>query len=85
MKAAEFSQNLIKKRPLLECGIPYKNEFALWEFNICASFLSTSKGLFKEPKLKGLEERVEIIFQKTKYNKRIVISILKKYKFLHSN
>ncbi len=32
--------------------------------NNWASFLSTSKGLFKEPKLKELEEMVEIIFQK---------------------
>jgi len=85
MKAAEYSQNLIKPRPLLECRIPYKNEIAHWEFNNWESFLSTSEGLFMEPKLQGLEEMVEIIFQKANYNKDLLYSILEKYKSLQSN
>ena len=85
LNAAEYSQNLIKPSPLLECRIPYKNEIAHWEFYNWESFLSTSEGLFMDPKLQGLEEMAEIISQKTKYNKDLLFSILKKYKSLQSN
>ncbi|WP_433747624.1 hypothetical protein [Falsibacillus pallidus] len=79
LKAAEFSQNLIKPNPLLECRVPYKSEIAHWEFYNWESFLSTSHGLFKEPKLGQIEEWAELISQKTNYNKEIVLETLTKY------
>ncbi|WP_349237087.1 hypothetical protein [Bacillus sp. REN3] len=78
LKAAEHSQNLIK-RPLLECRILFDSEIALWEFNNWESFLSTNKGLFIEPKIETTEGWAEKINQKTGYNKEIVVDVLKKY------
>lgn len=82
LQAAEYSQNLIKPRPLLECRIPYKNEVAHWEFCNWESFLNTSEGLFIEPKLKKLEEWVEKLNQKTGYSKDILFDVLNKYKLM---
>lgn len=66
LKAAEFSQKIIKPNPLLECRVTYKSEIAHWE-----SFLSTSEGLFKESKLEKIEEWVEQISQRTSYNEEV--------------
>jgi hypothetical protein len=78
--AAEYSQNLIKPRPLLECRVPYKSEIAHWEFYNWESFLSTSEGLFTEPKIETIEEWSEKINKRTGYNKEILVDVLKKYK-----
>ncbi|WP_033829051.1 hypothetical protein [Bacillus andreraoultii] len=84
LQAAEYSQNLIKPRPLLECRVPYKSEIAHWEFYNWESFLSTSEGLFKEPNLESMEEWVEKINLKTGYNKEILIDVLKIYKSIQT-
>lgn len=84
LQAAEYSQSLIKPRPLLECRIPYKSEIAHWEFYNWESFLSTSEGLYKEPKLAGIEEWVEKINQKTGYNKAVLIEALKRYESIQT-
>ncbi|WP_416150690.1 hypothetical protein ACM26V_06905 [Salipaludibacillus sp. HK11] len=84
LKAAEFSQNLIKPNPLLECRVPYKSEIAHWEFYNWESFLSTSDGLFKELKLDKIEDWVDQISQKTNYNKEILSNILNKYKIIQN-
>ncbi|MDQ0226201.1 hypothetical protein [Metabacillus niabensis] len=84
LQAAEYSQSLIYPKPLVECRIPYKNEIAHWEFYNWESFLSTSKGLFIEPKLESLEEMVEKIYQKTKYDKKMLLNVLEKYKNFQS-
>lgn len=84
LQAAEYSQNLIKPRPLLECRVPYKSEIAHWEFYNWESFLSTSEGLFKEPNLESMEEWVEKINLKTGYNKEILIDVLKAYKSIQT-
>ena len=39
LNAAENSQNLINRPPLLECRISYNNEIAHWEFSNWESFL----------------------------------------------
>lgn len=80
LQAAEYSQNLIKPKPLLECRTIYKSEIAHWEFCNWESFLSTSEGLFKEPKLPRIEDWVEKINQKTGYNKDVLFYVLEKYK-----
>ncbi|TYS86108.1 hypothetical protein [Rossellomorea aquimaris] len=80
LKAAEHSQHMIKNHPLLECRIPYKSEIAHWEFYNWESFLSTTEGLMKDPKLETVEEWAERIHGKTKYNKAVLIEILKHYK-----
>ncbi|MFN7249836.1 MAG: hypothetical protein ACK4M9_03505 [Anaerobacillus sp.] len=84
LKAAEFSQNLIKPNPLLECRVPYKSEIAHWEFYNWEGFLSTSEGLFKAAKLEKIEEWVEVINQKTNYNKNILLEVLNKYKIIQN-
>ncbi|MEW9502776.1 hypothetical protein [Jeotgalibacillus marinus] len=82
MEAAEFSQNLIKPKPLLECRIPYKNEVAHWEFCNWKSFLSTSEGLFHEQQLGTIEEWAEKINQQTDYDQQFLIETLTIYKEL---
>jgi hypothetical protein len=84
LKAAEFSQNLIKPNPLLECRVSYKSEIAHWEFYNWESFISTSEGLVKEPKLEKVEEWVEKISQRTNYNKEILLYVLNKYKIIQN-
>jgi len=84
MQAAEFSQNFIKPRPLLECRIPYKSEIAHWEFYNWQSFLSTSEGLFNEPKLESIEHWAVKINQKIGYDKQFLVDALKIYKELAS-
>ena len=80
MQAAEFSQNFIKPRPLLECRTPFKTEIAHWEFYNWESFLSTSEGLFNEPKLQSIEDWAEKINDKTGYDKQFLVNVLKSYK-----
>jgi hypothetical protein len=84
MKGAEFSQNLIKPKPLLECRIPLKFEIAHWEFYNWESFLSTSKGLMKEPKIETIENWAVKINQHTGYDIQFLIDVLEQYKELQS-
>jgi hypothetical protein len=80
LKAAEYSQNLIKPRPLLECRTSYKNEIAHWEFYNWQSFLSTSEGLTNEQPQNTLEEWAEKIYLKSGYDKQFVTESLEIYK-----
>ncbi|MGM0864178.1 MAG: hypothetical protein ACQEWF_05855 [Bacillota bacterium] len=84
VKAAEHSQNLINPNPLLECRTAYKSEIAHWEFYNWDSFLSTTEGLLKEPKVETVEEWAERIHGKTKYNKQVLIQILGRYKLIQT-
>lgn len=78
--AAEISQGIIKKHPLLECRIPYKAETAHWEFYNWGSFLSTREGLFEESTAKNIEEWCERIHQTTDYDKGFLYDALHIYK-----
>ena len=82
LKAAEYSQNLINKPPLLECRIPYKNETAHWEFSNWESFLSNSEGLFHEPKLNTTEEWANKIHEMTGYDRQFLQTTLEMYEKL---
>jgi hypothetical protein len=84
LKAADHSQHMINPNPLLECRTPYKSEIAHWEFYNWDSFLSTTEGLLKEPKVEMIEEWAERIHGKTKYNKEVLIDILGRYKFIQT-
>lgn len=84
VKAAEHSQHLINPNPLLECRTSYKSEIAHWEFYNWHSFLSTTEGLLKEPKVETVEEWAERIHRKTKYNKQVLIQILERYKLIQT-
>ncbi|MBS4192111.1 hypothetical protein KHA94_18255 [Bacillus sp. FJAT-49705] len=80
LKAAEFSQNQIDPRPLLEVRTPYKNEIAHWEFYNWESFLSTTEGIFKDQPLKTIEDWAERINLKTGFDKQFLIEALEFYK-----
>ncbi|RHW43316.1 hypothetical protein D1B31_01205 [Neobacillus notoginsengisoli] len=80
LMAAEFCQNLIHPIPLVECRVPYKSETAHWEFYNWESFLSTSEGLMMEAKIEKVEDWADRIYQKTGYNKEILMDVLLKYK-----
>ncbi|TMU87238.1 hypothetical protein FGG79_03635 [Bacillus sp. BHET2] len=82
MKAAEFSQNMIKPQPLLECRVPYKSEIAHWEFYNWESFLSTSEGLIKEPPCHIMEEWIVRIHHRTGYDKTFLSEVLRQYESL---
>ncbi|KOP71135.1 hypothetical protein ACFFHH_04300 [Cytobacillus solani] len=79
MEAAEYSQNQIRPRPLLEVRTPYKSEIAHWEFCNWESYLSTSEGLFKEEQLLTIEEWVERIHSKTRYDRKFLFEALEFY------
>lgn len=79
LEAAEFSQHLIKPRPLLECRVPYKTETAHWEFCNWESFLSTSEGLFHDKNVTTIEEWAERIHSKTGYHKQLLTDALHLY------
>ncbi|MFF2448200.1 hypothetical protein ACFVSW_13965 [Neobacillus sp. NPDC058068] len=80
IKAAEYSQNLIKPKPLLECRIPYKSEVAHWEFYGWKSFLSTSEGQFHDTKIDRVEDWAERIHEKTGYDMQFLLEALEIYK-----
>lgn len=80
MEAAEFSQNLIKPKPLLEFRAPYKNEIAHWEFYDWKSFLSTNEGLFHEEPLESIGEWAGKLNHMTGYKLEFLTEALIKYK-----
>mgnify|MGYP001267547447 CR=1 FL=1 len=80
LQAAEYSQNLINPRPLLECRIPYRNEIAHWEFSNWEVFLSTNEGLFVEPKLDTIEKWALRINEVTGYDMKFLINVLEQYR-----
>jgi hypothetical protein len=82
MQAAEYSQNLINPKPLLECRVPYKSEIAHWEFNNWKSFLSTNDGLFEEPPLDTTEKWAVKINEVTGYDMEFLRTVLEQYKKL---
>lgn len=79
-QAAEFSQNHVYRKPLLEVRVPYKEEKAHWEFDDWKSFLSTSEGLFPDPPAANLAEWVERIHGRTGYDKEFLLEALEIYK-----
>lgn len=75
---------MIKPRPLLECRVSYRTEIAHWEFYNWESFLSTSKGLFDEPKLDSMEKWALKINKVTGYDMQFLINVLEQYRKLSS-
>ncbi|MBT2711010.1 hypothetical protein J7I91_24050 [Pseudomonas sp. ISL-84] len=82
LEAAEYSQNWIKPKPLLEQRVPFKNETAHWEFYNWHSFLSTTKGLYKDEPAGSIEEWASRIHEKTGYNQQFLIESLRIYQKL---
>ncbi|MCP3028494.1 hypothetical protein [Halobacillus sp. A5] len=82
LRAANYSQNVIRPFPLVECRIPFKEEQAHWEFDNWSSFLSTSEGLIYDFEVTTVEEWVNRIYEKTRYNKGILKKVLEKYEKL---
>ncbi|MGM7683510.1 hypothetical protein ACSVDA_15280 [Cytobacillus sp. Hm23] len=82
LMAAEYSQNLIKPRPLLECRVFHNNQLAHWEFCDWQSFLSTKDGLLYEKPLNTVEEWSEKINMITGYDKQFLFEALEIYKGL---
>ncbi|WP_156488300.1 hypothetical protein [Fictibacillus phosphorivorans] len=76
---AEYSQNLIRPKPLFECRVPYQEETAHWEFYNWESFLSTNIGLHKEDQTEDIHHWVNVIHQKANYNKEFLFDALTKY------
>lgn len=86
LQAAEFSQNLLKPQPLLECRIiPYKSEIAHWEFYNWESFLSTTEGIFHDSKPTRIEDWANLIHGKTGYDFQFLMNVLEIYKNWRSN
>ncbi|WP_409252310.1 hypothetical protein V1502_19805 [Bacillus sp. SCS-153A] len=80
LEAADFSQNLIKSKPLLEVRIPYKKEMAHWGFYDWGSFLGTSEGKHVDAPLSTVEEWVERLHDKTGYDRQMLLESLSIYK-----
>jgi hypothetical protein len=82
LEAAEYSQNTIKAKPLLEQRVPFKNETAHWEFCNWESFLSTTEGLDHDKTAGSFEEWAFRIHEKTGYDHQFLIEALGIYKNL---
>lgn len=78
-RAADISQNTLKKKPLLECRTPYKDEIAHWEFYNWESMLSTSEGLIHDPVTRSIGEWVDRIHHKTGYAPELLAQVLEWY------
>nr|WP_285876821.1 hypothetical protein [Fictibacillus phosphorivorans] len=85
MQAAEFSQNYIYPYPLFECRIAYQSEVAHWEFYNWESFLSTNEGLCKGDRTDSIKHWVEVIHEKSNYNKKFLTEALTIYQKLNNN
>lgn len=79
LAAAEYSQNHVYPKALLEVRLPYKNEAAHWEFFNWKSFLSTSEGLFSDAPAATIEEWAERIHQKTGFDQQFLLESLTIY------
>ncbi|GLC89273.1 hypothetical protein [Lysinibacillus piscis] len=80
-EAAEFSQRLIKPRPLLECR-QYENEVTHWEFSNFRSFSSSMKGLVEDEKCSSISAWATKIQEKTDYPYEFLLEALTYYKQL---
>lgn len=80
LKAADFCQRNIFRKPLLEVRLPYDNEIAHWEFYDWESFLSTSGGKHYDPPVSTIEEWADRIHFKTGYDRDFLIEALTIYK-----
>ncbi|MCM3595145.1 hypothetical protein M4D55_05020 [Metabacillus idriensis] len=80
LAAAEQSQNIIKREPLLEKRIRLGEETAHWEFYNWKSFLSTNSGLYDDPDAESLEEWADRIHQKTAFDRAFLLETLMIYK-----
>ncbi|MCA0988519.1 hypothetical protein [Guptibacillus algicola] len=80
LSAAEHSQNVMNKAPLLECRIPYKKEIAHWEFYNWESVVSTTEGLHLQSKVDGVEEWATKIHEVSGYDREFLIEALEIYK-----
>lgn len=78
-QAAEFSQQHIYPKPLLEVRVPYKCETGHWEFDDWNSFLSTSEGIFRDSPVAEIAQWVERIHDKTGYKKDFLFEALEIY------
>jgi hypothetical protein len=79
LEAAEYCQNHVYEKPLLEVRKPYKNEIAHWEFYNWKSFLSTTDGIFHDSPLGKVEEWVERINKMTGFSKGFLLETLRIY------
>ncbi|MFC4408991.1 hypothetical protein ACFOZY_00935 [Chungangia koreensis] len=82
LKAADFCQQNIFRKPLLEVRLPMQNETAHWEFYNWESFLSTSEGKQYDPPAQTIEEWAERIHLKTGYDRTFLIEALSLYREL---
>ncbi|WP_239984525.1 hypothetical protein [Lentibacillus sediminis] len=80
LKAAQTSQSIIRSTPLIECRVPYKNEIAHWEFDNWDISLSTTEGLYKEPRKGTMIDLIEFISNKTGFDKYLLHEILEQYR-----
>lgn len=79
LDAAEYSQNHVYPKALLEVRLPYKDEIAHWEFFNWKSFLSTSEGLFPDAPVATIEEWAQRIHQKTGFDRQFLMEALTIY------
>ncbi|MFD2169429.1 hypothetical protein [Tumebacillus lipolyticus] len=78
MQAAEASQRCFRTQ-LVERRVRVGQEVAHWEFSDGESFLSTSAGLFPEPKLTSLEAWCDRIYERTGIAKEVLRDALTYY------
>lgn len=83
LQAAEFSQQHIRPRPLLECRqYVGGHEVTHWEFTNWQSFTSTMGGIIHDEELNSIEEWAERIHNKTGYQIEFLIEALTLYRHL---
>lgn len=75
LKAAEFSQTLIKTKPLLECR-QYGEEVVHWEFYNWNSFTSSMGGKVLDEELYSIEDWATRIHLKTGYPYEMLLEVL---------
>lgn len=83
LEAAEYSQHHISLEPLVEVRLHEKGETRHWEFDNWNSFLSTNTGLYLDKPLGNLEDWVDRIHEKTKYDKEFLLASLGFYEKLN--
>ncbi|MBO8178556.1 MAG: hypothetical protein H0Z31_14065 [Bacillus sp. (in: Bacteria)] len=81
-QAAEWSQNHIKPRALVECRIPYQQEIAHWEYNNGTAFLSTSIGKLNEESALSISEATNRIVHYANMDESFVYNALRSYERL---